>query len=102
MCVSLALSYAQVVGCVFVAADLRHVRWARPRLSGADLTGASLRGLSCGGEEAPLVGHSDRVTALAVDPKGKFVVSGSKDKTLKVNLSLSFMARLKKADGCQS
>ena len=76
--------HSQVVGCIFRGADLRHVRWARPRVSGADLTGASLRGLSCGGEEAPLTGHTDWVWAVAVDPKGKFAVSASDDTTLKV------------------
>jgi uncharacterized protein YjbI with pentapeptide repeats len=75
------LGGAMLAGVNLSRADLRNCRLQQACLDGADLRHADIRGALFGELPSFLVGSP--VSAVAVSPDGRFVYSGSSDKTVK-------------------
>ena len=80
--------YAGLSGAVLSHANLSHVCITKASLASSCLDGADLRFANLlvvdFGQRASLLGHTNYVTSVSFSPDGKYVVSGSGDKSVKI------------------
>ena len=77
------LQMSQCVGTDFSGADLEGVDFVKADLRGAILDNSRMKDVTFG-QRADFVGHSEYVNSVAFSPDGRFIVSGSKDNTIKL------------------